>query len=411
MRQSLTPAQVRRLLARTLRVALDGGPAHSQLIERWAKAQAPEPRWIAALTWDGVGAAVGWALTALDLKGVAPPEVETPATVAYEEATAQSTQLSTCLERLGVELDAAGVPSLALTGTALLLHDVLPAPGVRWLGDIDILVPEAQVEPAAWVLESLDYVRAGSRSAAAVEPSRSYHETFLGADGQSLELHWRLGPARWGDDWTTSAWFGRSVPSSAPGMRVPSAVDLFWHLLFHDARNHAWSSGSLRAALDLALAARARGFDLSDVLRRLEDDARPAPLLDAIGDAAHLSPLIAAGIEPASQPRYLRLAGWRDAIGRRRWSSTAIAEAIAWGPTLDRARRFGGWAGVFDRALRLSPLPGVPSTGSLVTRIRRGFGAVRHAGFVGALAATHLLSVQGRREVGSKGLARMSRDR
>jgi hypothetical protein len=349
---------------------------------------------MAALTWDGVGAAVGWALAALDLEGVAPPEVETPAAVAYQEAQAQGVQLTTHLERLGVELDAAAIPVVALKSSALLVGNVTPAPGIRWMGDIDILVPETQVEPAAWVLESLDYIRAGSREASSADAARPYHETFVGPDGQVVELHWRLGPPRWGPEWSTDGWLARSAASTAPGIRVPSADDLFWHLLFHDARNHAWSSGSLRAALDLALAARARGFELSEILRRLDGDGRPAPLLDAIADAANLSPLLAAEIEPSTQPRYLRLAGWRDSIGRRRWSAPRIADAIAWGATLDRARRFGGWHGALDRALRLIP-DAAPGTG-LGARLRRAFRAARHTGFIGALAASHLLSVQGR---------------
>ena len=213
MPHSLNPVQLRRLLARTLRVALDGGPAHHQLIERWAEAQAPERRWAAALTWDGVGAAVGWALSALDLKGVAPPELETPATLAYEEARLQSSQMSAYLERLGVELEAAGIPAVALKSSALLAGNVAPAHGIRWMGDIDILVPEAQVEPAAWVLESLDYVRAGARDTLDVEIARPFHDGFLGPDGQVVELHWRLGPPRW--RWPAGWWPGR--PRRRPG--------------------------------------------------------------------------------------------------------------------------------------------------------------------------------------------------
>jgi hypothetical protein len=393
MPQSLNPVQVRRLLARTLRVALDGGPAHHQLIERWAQAHALEPRWVVALTWDGIGAAVGWALEALDLKGVAPPELETPATLAYEEARGQATQLNAYIERFGVELEATGIPVVALKGSALLVGNVAPALGIRWMREIDILVPEAQSELAAWVLESLDYIRGGSGDPLGAEAVRPYQDTFIGPDGQVVELHRRLGPARRGANWTTEGWFARAAPSSAPGLLAPSAADLFWQFLFHDARNHAWSSGSLRAALDLALVARARGFSLTEIVRRLEEDARPWPILDAIADAANLSPLLASEVEPSPLPRYLRLAGWRDAIGRRKWSSARIAEAIAWGASLDRARRFGGWAGPIDRALRVAP--DVPAGTGLWARIRRAFRIVLRAGFIAALASSHVLGVQG----------------
>jgi hypothetical protein len=395
MKDPLSPVAVRRLMARTLRVALDGGPAHHQLIERWAHAQAVESRWMAALTWDGIGAALGWALAALDLKGVAPPELDAPASLAYDEARAQCGQLSAYLERLGVELAAAGIPAVALKGSALLMGNAAPALGIRWTADIDILVPEALVEPAAWVLESLDYVRGAVRDAQDAEMYHPYHDTFIGPDGQAVELHWRLGPSRWGANWSTDGWFARAEPSAAPGMLVPSAADMFSHFLLHDARNHAWSSGSLRAALDLALAARAKGFALAEVLGRLDADPRPGPLLEAIGDAAHLSPILAAEVEPSPQPRYLRLAGWRDSMGRRRWSVPRVAEGIAWGATLDRVRRFGGWHGAFDRALRMIP-EATPGT-SLIARLGSAIGAVRHAGFVALLAGAHFMSVPAKR--------------
>jgi hypothetical protein len=390
----LNSVQIRRLLARTLRVALDGGPAQAQLIERWAQAEARPGAWYAALTWDGVGAALGWALGALDLRGVAPPELDAMAADAYDEARRQCAQQAADLERIGVEFEAAGIPVIALKGSALLVGNVPPALGIRWMNDVDVLVSESQIEPAEWVLESLDFRRTTPRDASAPEVVRPYHGTFTGPAAQTVELHWRLGPPRWGEGWDVQGWFARAQPSSAPGTLVPSAADLFWHFLIHDARNHAWSSGSLRAALDLTLAARARAFDFTEVLRRLELDSRPEPLLEAVADAANLSPILAAEVEPSPQPRYLRLAAWRDAIGRRNWKTERLSEAIAWGATLERARRYGMWRSALDRALRIIPAAGPGS--SLGATIRRVFLTVRHAGFVAALAASHVLAIPAR---------------
>jgi hypothetical protein len=387
----LNPIQLRRLLARTIRIALDGGPAHQQLIERWSQADARPDSWYAALTWDGVGAAVGWALTALDLRGVAPPDLEALAAEAYEEARRQCVQQAADLERIGVELHAAGIPLIALKGSALLVGNVLPALGIRWMNDVDILVPEVQLEQAEWVLESLDYLRKTPRDASAPEVFRPYHDTFVGPAAQTVELHWRLGPPRWGEGWDVEGWFARAEPASIPGVQLPSATDLFWHFLVHDARNHAWSSGSLRAALDLTLAARARGFAFPEVLTRLDADPRPEPLLEAVGDAANLSPILASEVEPTPVPRYLRLAGWRDTVGRRHWKTERVSEAIAWGATLERARRYGLWRGVLDRAVRIIP-EAVPGHG-VGAAIKRAFLTIRHAGFVGALAVSHILSI------------------
>jgi hypothetical protein len=178
------------------------------------------------------------------------------------------------------------------------------------------------------------------------------------------------------------------------GLLVPSATDLFWHFLLHDARNHAWSTGSLRAALDLALVAQAPDFSFDDVMQRLSEDPRPEPLHEAIGDAAHLSSVLAAEVEPSPQPRYLRLAGWRDYWGKRQWKTERISEAISWGATFDRARRYGGWRQSLDRALRVIP-EAAPGNG-LGAMMKRTALTVRHAAFVGALAAGHLIAVEDR---------------
>lgn len=391
MSAPLNPVQIRRLLARTLTVALGGGPAPAQLLDRWAHADASEDAWVAALTWDGIGATLGWALDALDLRQVAPPEVEGLAATAFEEARAQCVRLTADLARIGAECEKAGIPAIALKGSALACANVTPALGVRWMNDLDLLVPEARVQDVAWALERLGYQRTGAERPDAAPVFHPYHESFASPEGRPVEVHWRLGPPRWGRAASAEAWFEHAEVSSVPGVAAPPAADLFWHLLLHDARNHAWSSGSLRAAFDLALAARAPGFAVVDVLARLDEDPRPEPLVDAIADAAHLSPILSAEIEPSPFPRYLRLAQWRDTLGRRRWKTERISEAIAWGATFDRARRFGGWRGVLERGIRVVP-EAVLGTGLFAT-VRRGFVTFRHAGFVAFLAASHFLTI------------------
>jgi hypothetical protein len=395
---------MRRLLARTLRVALDGGPAASQLSDRWAAAEAPEDAWVAAITWDGIGAAVGWALQDLDLRSVAPPALEVHASDAYEEARMQNVQLTADLLRIGAELEAVGITAIALKGSALLASNTVPDLGVRWMSDIDLLVREAHVEQAAWILESLEYVRGYQRDPQGPDLYRPYHDTFTSPEGRQVEMHWRLGPARWGRAAAASDWFGRAEPSGFPGLLVPSPADLFWHFLLHDARNHAWSTGSLRAAMDLALVARAPTFDIAEVVNLLEDDPRPEPLLEAIADAAHLSSEIAAAVEPSQEPRYLRLAGWRDMWGRRKWKTERISEAISWGATLDRTRRYGGWRNVADRALSIVP-EAVPGTG-IGANFWKALLTVRHAVFVGALTAGHIIAIPQKQEYARKRLSR-----
>ena len=213
----LNPVQIRRLLARTLRVALDGGPAHAQLVQRWAQAQASEASWIAALTWDGVGAATGWALQALDLRGVAPPELDAVATDAYEETRQVSLLEADDLTRLGAEFSSVAISCIALKGSALLAGNLVPAPGIRWMADLDVLVPERQVEDAAWVLESLGFARGVTRDFSVPEVVRPYHDSFTSVDGRCVELHWRVGPARWGPTAAAERWFERGREQDAAG--------------------------------------------------------------------------------------------------------------------------------------------------------------------------------------------------
>jgi hypothetical protein len=390
----LNPVLVRRLLARTLTVALAGGPAPAQLLERWGLADASDDAWDSALLWDGIGAPIGWAVEALDLRDVIPPEVDDQATSAYDESRRQNAVLRAELADIGAEFERSDVQGVAVKASGLLAGDVEPAPGVRWVGEIDLLVRESDLEQAAGALQALAYDRLDPPGTSLSALARPYRESFTSATGRSVDLHWRLGPTRWGPAADTAGWFKRATPSPLRGILAPAPSDLFWHLLVHDARNHAWSSGSLRAALDLAMVARAEGFALGDVLALLDDDPRRAPLLDAIADAAHLSPILGAEIEPSPEPRYLRLARWRDMLGRRRWNPRMIADAVAWGATLDRARRFGGWRGVAERA---AAVPQQRSAG-LLASLGAALRAVRHATFVGGLTAAHLLSVaSGRR--------------
>jgi len=402
MPQQLDPVQLRRLLARTLATALAGGPASAQLLDRWAHAEAPDASWLAALTWDGIGAALGWALEALELRDVVPPEVDEAAATAHEEARAQAVALLADLAALGTALEAERVPAVALKGSALLVGNVAPALGARWMSDLDVLVPEASLEQAGGVAESLGYAAALRAPADPPAGFRPYHVSYTNASGRILELHWKLGPARWGAAAEASGWLARARPSGVAGVLSPAAADLFWHQLLHDARNHAWSSGSLRAAFDLALIARAPGFTMGDIQRRLDEDPAPAPLLDAVADAAWLSPILAAEVEPAVEPRYLRLARWRDWLGRRNWETHRISEAIAWGATFDRVRRFGGWRGAADRALRVVPeaAAGIGFWGAL----RRGVLNARHAGFVLGLGTAHLFAIPESRRVPPRAL-------
>jgi hypothetical protein len=66
---------------------------------------------------------------------------------------------------------------------------------------------------------------------------------------------------------------------------------------------------------------------------------------------------------------------------------------MAWGATLDRARRFGGWRGVMERAVRMLPGPAA-GRGPLGT-VSRALRSVHRTAFVGALAIAHVIALPG----------------
>jgi hypothetical protein len=75
---------------------------------------------------------------------------------------------------------------------------------------------------------------------------------------------------------------------------------------------------------------------------------------------------------------------------------------MAWGATLDRARRFGGWRGVMERAVRMLPEP-AGGRGPLVA-VSRALRSVRRTAFVGALAVAHVIALPGGPSVARRAL-------
>ena len=86
------------------------------------------------------------------------------------------------------ELAAAGVPCLVMRGPAVA-HALYDAPEERAYGDIDVLVPYAQVATAKGVLDAMDLRPVLEGSA---RSELSPHATAYVGEAGSIDLHWTL---------------------------------------------------------------------------------------------------------------------------------------------------------------------------------------------------------------------------
>jgi hypothetical protein len=133
--------------------------------------------------------------------------------------------------------EAASIQSLALKGIALA-HLVYPEPGMRPMRDIDLLVPEPEIEKAAQTLIQLGY-RSDDQQARMLPPGH-HHIPALGrqVEGMTLnvELHHRLYPeVHYYPSYSFLELSERSVPFQLNGLaaRTLGYEDLLEHVYRH----------------------------------------------------------------------------------------------------------------------------------------------------------------------------------
>jgi hypothetical protein len=280
----------------------------------------PRPR-LAALVREGVAwprvlrhaqdrAVLGTLACALLAEGLAPRlgDLAPALCAAYENATAQNAQLLHELGRIQASLCAAGIPSVALKGAALLARHY-PALGARHADDLDLLVRRGTEAAAARVLRALDYAPRGGfpvdprgRPAGLdTVPVAEHHLPMLvGPGGVPCELHVRLPGA---DPATPlEPIFARAVtvPFGGSSLRVAAPADLLAIACQHVVHGHGGDPRFLlRHVADLhALLATSdvrweearalhpgAGAALDEALRLLRDAGRPGGRERASGPA------------------------------------------------------------------------------------------------------------------------------
>jgi len=151
------------------------------------------------------------------------------------------------------ELDRARIPALVLKGGYLAVA-VYGDPALRHMDDVDLLVPEDQINAAFRRLSRF------TGEAAADSPSglSEFHDAAVLVGRTGFELHWALESAASGFAIDTPALFRRArVFAPVPGLeaRTLSPEDMLLHLCLHTGYHHGRTpfSTGLRSLMDLAL--------------------------------------------------------------------------------------------------------------------------------------------------------------
>jgi len=203
------------------------------------------------------------------------------------------------LEEIGAALDAAGIPAVVLKGGGDMLSPIHADPAIRYVGDLDILVPGSRARDA---LAAMSRLGAAPAAPPAHESSRfdwrgqrlSEHHLprLVRSDwGFPVEIHIHAGPGATAAVLDTIAVLERCVPTAVHGLSIACAEDRACHLLTHVTRHggmvnlRAWIDWSaLRGRCDHATVASrlrqagcARTFETCDLM---------ADLLEAKGTLA-----------------------------------------------------------------------------------------------------------------------------
>ncbi|NUM49190.1 MAG: nucleotidyltransferase family protein [Anaerolineales bacterium] len=189
---------------------LAGGPLH------W-EAPGQERGWLATAERQGVAPLLYWHFHHGTWPGSLSAQGREGLTRLYYNSLAQNSLLMAELNHLLDLFAQADIPVMVLKGGALAdgYYDDI---GLRPMGDLDLLIPEAKMEPACTLIRALGYQPAHEEIAPGILRQVAHHISWRGGPGGRLgvELHWHLiaGPA---DDRTVSVdWFWKQI-DAVPG--------------------------------------------------------------------------------------------------------------------------------------------------------------------------------------------------
>ena len=186
-----------------------------------------------------------------------PPEVRDYLDAALSLNARRNEHLTEALARIAAALNAIDIEPVLLKGAARLVDGVYPAAKLRFLGDLDVLIPAERAQEAAAVLKRMGFdaiENPGWTEAHHHLPMLRERDT-----GACVELHTELSSAP-NDAIVPAAWFRMNTrPLQLQGgarVCLPDATRTVAHNIVHDQLNHEnYRLGKLqlRQLLDLAM--------------------------------------------------------------------------------------------------------------------------------------------------------------
>ena len=180
-------------------------------------------------------------------------------------------------DRLLRLLDARGLRPMTLKGAALRVSAYADS-AQRNFGDVDLLLPESDIDRAASALVAAGY-DLGDQAAVARYRQDHFHYRLTNPSGFQVELHWALLPPGSAMGLSPERLLGRSLMlerSGEPVMRIPSPEDMVLHLASQETED--WFS-TIRRLVDIDRVVRAEvSFDWA-YLRAAATECRMGPVL------------------------------------------------------------------------------------------------------------------------------------
>jgi hypothetical protein len=274
------------------------GPAFSPRRPSIPSASVPWTSVIEAADDHLVTAALGWCLRG-DAR--APPDVRECLETLLDLNGRRNRLMLEALDVAVASLNAAAIAPLLLKGAAALAEDLYPDPGMRIMGDLDLLVGEAQVDGAVAALEKAGFGVGTARQSVDADhhhlPLRVHAEWRVG-----VELHTRPVPRSLDALLDVGQYFEGARPRHWRGHQVlvPGPADWLVHNIAHGqiVDGHYWRGiPRLRQLLDLALL-RARYAGAID-MARVEERFRNAGYGEVLADTVRLAVSLLEGGELA----------------------------------------------------------------------------------------------------------------
>ena len=227
---------------------------------------------------------------------------------ATTRARTEHTERMHWLRPLVDRLAAAAVDVLVMKGVALA-STVYPAPELRPMVDVDLLVPAPRILDAIGELTTAGWVEHGSLPQHHLR--RGQEIDLRGPAGEKLDLHWHLHPAVVVPDHEAEsdvAFFERAVPLPAVGAGAVmlDPTDQLFHVLVHGGTN-GWPSHPLWVADAALLIDGTDSFDADRFVALVRDCRVNVPVVTALD-------LLRTRFERA--PRFVTASGERVEVDR-----------------------------------------------------------------------------------------------